>query len=105
MKLIISDTYEFDNPSDKTIAEYLSSFSDPEDINSFAILQMDDYTYIQCCLVDSKLFMLEYQEGSVDKHFQSVDDIMLELTIKAFIDYKNGSIDWSIFGQWEKISI
>jgi hypothetical protein len=104
MKLIVSDIYEFENPSDKVISQYLSNFSDPQN-DSFAILEIDDYTYIQCCLVDSKLFTLEYQDGSVDEHFQAVDDITLDLTIKAFIDYKNRSVDWSIFGQWKKIPI
>jgi hypothetical protein len=81
------------------------SLIDGED---FAILGPDPDTYIQCAEQKEPPYeyVLEYQDGSLDQHFQAVDGpITLDRVISAFIRYLRGDKSWRADFRWEKMDL
>ena len=61
-------------------------------------------TYIQCATHEEKPggYVLEYQEGSMKRHFRAVDEpVTLERAISAFTRYLNKDASWKADFQWE----
>jgi hypothetical protein len=74
----------------------------------FAILGVDADTYIQCAEQKEPPYeyVLEYQDGSVDKHFQAVDDpITFDRVVAAFIKYLRQDPSWRSDFKWEKLEL
>ena len=75
---------------------------------AFAILSIDDDTYIQCAeQVDPPdEYVLEYQAGSVDEHYSAVDEpITLDRVVAAFSKYLRGDPTWQGDFAWEKMDL
>jgi hypothetical protein len=80
-------------------------FVDGED---FAILSEDSGTYIQCAEQKEPPweYILEYQDGSLDKHYQAKDaSITLDRVLAAFAKYLRGDGSWRSNFQWEKMDL
>ena len=74
----------------------------------FAILSKDDGTYIQCAedTESPQEYVLEYQNGSLDEHYQAVDSrISLERVLDAFKKYLNNDDSWLNDFQWERMDL
>jgi len=74
----------------------------------FAILGVDSDTYLQCAEQNESpyLYFLEYQDGSVEKHYQAVDGaITSERVVAAFLKYLRGDSSWKTDFQWEKMKL
>lgn len=51
-------------------------------------------------------YILEYQEGSVSKHYRAVDSpILLEQVLNAFSKYLRGDESWRSDFTWEKLDL
>ena len=50
-------------------------------------------------------FVLEYQEGSTDEHFQVAAKVELEQVVAAFTAYGQGSDTWRTDFNWSKLAI
>jgi hypothetical protein len=74
----------------------------------FAILGVDPDTYIQCAQQREPPFeyVLEYQDGSLDQHYQAVDGpITLDRVLDAFVKYLRRDSSWRSDFRWEKIDL
>jgi hypothetical protein len=74
----------------------------------FAILAIDTDTYIQCAEQKNQPFeyILEYQDGSLDKHYQATNGpIILDRVIAAFIKYLRKDISWQSDFEWKKMDL
>ena len=76
----------------------------------FVILAMNDLTYIQCAerkVPDPSYdYILEYQDGSVDRHFRATDKLVtLERVRDAFAKYLRGDPSWQVDFEWELIKL
>jgi hypothetical protein len=90
-----------ENPSDEQILEGLDSI-DGNDCN-FAILALDDMTYVQTAGDPSKGFALEYQNGSLEEHYRvQGQDMNLDAIKKVFLSFSKGDISLFDKYEWEK---
>jgi hypothetical protein len=74
----------------------------------FAILGPNPDTYIQCAKRTEPPYdyMLEYQDGSLDRHYQAFDGpIPLERVLAAFVKYLHGDASWRDAFVWEKMDL
>jgi hypothetical protein len=74
----------------------------------FAILGVDPGTYIQCAVQRDPPYeyVLEYQDGALDQHYQAVDGtITLDRVIAAFFKYLRRDSSWWSDFQWEKMEL
>jgi hypothetical protein len=63
----------------------------------FAILSASPDTYIQCAEQNSPPHghVLEYQDGSLQKHYRAADGpITLDRVLSAFVKYLHGDPSW-----------
>jgi hypothetical protein len=66
----------------------------------------DRMTYIQCAKNDEQMYHLEYQDGSLDKHFRAADDqITRERVLAAFRKFLRGDASWRTDFRWEKMDL
>ena len=104
MMLTIGGDRIIRNPSGDDIRGALESL-DGSAGDAFAILGPDDMTYIQAGGDRHTGFDLEYQEGSVDRHYRAQkDDISLDEIVQAFIRYRDGWSDWKVQFRFERIT-
>ncbi|MGE5176234.1 MAG: hypothetical protein ACM3JJ_07630 [Hyphomicrobiales bacterium] len=82
------------NPTDEQIRTELGNLS-TKNVDSFAIMGTSEMTYIQVGGDKTVGFTLEYQEGSVDAHYQTTSrNIPLGPVVRAFIEYRDGKVGW-----------
>ena len=78
------------------------------DGEEFAILATSPDTYIQCAERKKPPYdyVLEYQDGSLDQHYQATDGpIPLERVLAAFVKYLQGDGTWRADFVWEKLDL
>lgn len=98
MILNINHEREIDDPDDETIERELAGLTDDE----FAILAQDDEVYLQTLVDPDAGLILEYQEGSIQEHFNTVDPPgSMQEVIAAFVSYSNGTDAWKTQFEWE----
>ena len=89
------------DPSPEEIEEALRSL--PGGDFSHAILSQDSMTYIQTAGGPYEGFVLEYQEGSLDKHYICTDsNLGLDVVIRALQLYAQGDERWRTELEWER---
>jgi hypothetical protein len=74
----------------------------------FAILSADPETYIQCAEQKESPYeyILEYQDGSVDKHYEASDGpITLRRVLSAFQKYLRSDPTWRSDFRWVKMKL
>jgi hypothetical protein len=87
-----------------TEADLLASIEGEE----FAILSKDPNTYIQCAeqVETPNEFVLEYQDGSLEDHYEATDQpVTLERVLAAFVKYLRGDESWRSDFRWQKMDI
>ena len=90
--------------ADATEADILSSVEGED----FAILGGDPDTYIQCAEQSEPPYeyILEYQEGSLERHYRAADGpVTLDRVIAAFIKYLRRDSSWRSDFRWERITL
>lgn len=95
-----------DNPDPAAISKALKSIDGKE--RTFAILTRSGLgmSYMQTISSAAQGLELEYQEGSIDKHFASTDEaIPLDQVIAAFVAYADGNDDWRGDFDWKRIDV
>ena len=71
----------------------------------FAILGPDADTYIQCAQQGDE-YILEYQDGSPDRHYMAADGpIALDQVIAAFVKYLREDPTWQSDFRWERVDL
>ncbi len=87
-------------PSLPHIREAIEGFKDDSD--SFAILAKSKLTYMQTVGSESEGYSLEYQEGSIDEHYECTNDLSREDVIEALQAYRTGDESWRTRFRWER---
>lgn len=95
------------DPNDETIKRELKSLA-AED-STFAILsKLSDgtgLTYIQTSICDNEGgFIIEYQDGSSDKHFRASELVSNDKVIEAFLSYAKQDNHWKQMFNWERVN-
>ncbi len=93
------------DPNDEQIRQALSALDVSRDGVGWAILARSEMTYLQ---VGGKTsgFEMEYQEGDVENHYRAArENFELEDVVQAFARYRDGTIDWSVYGDWDRITL
>lgn len=75
----------------------------------FAILSGEDSnSYIQCAEMTEPPweYVLEYQDGSIDRHYRAIGGaIKLDQIKAAFRKYRDGDASWLTDFEWERIDL
>ena len=74
------------------------------EIDSFAILSIDDMNYIQALAVEHG-FVVQFQSGSIDEHYEFDTYLSRPQTINLFQAYLNGIEKWQGNLSYSKIKI
>jgi len=100
MKLDVGGWHTVPDPNE---AQIRAAIQELDDCEGFLILGADDLTSIQSS-GDSRVgFDLEYQEGSVDRHYRARRcDFDAETIIAKFAAYAAGEDSWKSGLEWEK---
>ena len=99
MKLTTENGKEIENPSPSDISTAIGSLN--HDGNGFAILTVEDEFFIQTAGSTMDGFILEYREGSWDKHFQTSQSVSTNQVIQAMQQYAVGDESWRASFNWE----
>jgi len=74
--------------------------------DGFAILGVDQMTYLQAAGSPKDGFIVEHQEGSIKKHYQSAGDaVALDDVAALFASYARGDDVWRTALQWNRIDL
>lgn len=98
-------TFESGRVIAKATENDIRSFLEGEE---FAILSAGPDTYLQCAEQNQPPYeyILEYQDGSLDRHYQAVDQpITLERVTDAFLKYLRRDPSWQSDFEWEKMDL
>jgi hypothetical protein len=90
------------SPKEKHIREELRS----EGFDLAILESTDALTFIQCRLIEETgRYLLEYQDGSEDRHYQTESPVSYSRAVSAFIWYLRGDESWLSEFAWERIEI
>ncbi len=102
MKLDLNGT-ELAQPLDEALIIRSLQALDSED-DSFLILSKDGMSYIQTCRESDGHYVLEYQEGSLEEHYECADEMLnFEKVSMAFSSYLNGTDEWKTSLKWQPL--
>jgi hypothetical protein len=105
MKLTTSSGAKIVNPSDEQIREALSVLGVGRDDEGWAVLMQTEMDYVQVSGDRTSGFAMEYQTGDTDRHYRAArENFALEQVVRAFADYRDGTIDYSAYGDWSRIT-
>lgn len=95
------------DPDDETIKRELKSLI--AGANTFATLGKlsDDtgLTYMQTAMCDNEGgFIIEYNDGSKDKHFRALKLVSKDEVIEAFLSYAKEDNHWKQMFNWERVN-
>lgn len=74
----------------------------------FAILAVDDNTYLQCAEQNDapREYVLEYQEEDLGQHYRATDSrLPLEMVLGAFTKYVRGDSSWKSDFTWQELDL
>lgn len=94
---------ELTQPLDEALITHsLQALSGDED--SFLILSKDEMSYIQTCKTSDGHYVLEYQEGSLEAHYECADEMLnFQKVSMAFTSYLNGTNEWKTSLAWQPL--
>jgi hypothetical protein len=73
--------------------------------SSFAILDSGPLSYIQVAAEGEDDYLLEYQEGSVDQHYQASAPVTLDQVTAAFLSYLGQDDGWRTSAEWRHLPV
>jgi hypothetical protein len=90
-----------DDPTASQLMEELATLA--AEAGSYAILSRDALTYLQTSGSTAEGFLLEYQDGSTERHYCSKQrDLPLEAITSAFQRYARDDLSWRSAATWEQ---
>lgn len=104
MELTLENGKTYENPDPGIIERALRTLDGES--NSYAILSVKYEIYMQACGGPADGFVLEYREGSEERHYQTTrDDVPLDEIIKAFSLYARGDDGWRSQFDWKPLDV
>ncbi len=102
MKLELNGTELTEKLDDALITRSLQSLNGDDD--SFLILSKDSMSYIQTCKIRDGHYVLEYQEASLEEHYECTDEVLnLQKVSTAFSSYLKGTDEWKTSLTWQSL--
>jgi hypothetical protein len=102
MRLVVNGKTEIESPTAEQVADALQMMVHP---GCFATLSRADTSFVQCSGCSKEDFVVEYQEGGIENHFQSRALFALPELIRLFQGYLSGSDSFRSDFEWKKIDI
>ncbi len=106
MLLEKSDTIYIQNPKLTDLELAFQSFG--TDLDDFIILSHDNFNYLQVAIGEEMDagFIVEYQSGSLEKHFE-IDELEIDENkiFDIFSSYLEGSTYWDQDIKWKKMEL
>ena len=100
MELLINGDLVLNDPDKYTVSNALLNLSINE--GGFAILEKGENEFIQTCGDTERGFELEYQDGSIEKHYRCKKrSLTLPEVTDVFILYLESADEWKDRYQWE----
>jgi hypothetical protein len=100
---------KINNPDYKIISSSLSKLLNEScKDNSFLIISHlnNESTYVQIAYsVEMNDFVVEYQDGSIDKHFQSTRNLNSAEVLNLLVEYCLSSKQWDQNILWQRIKV
>jgi hypothetical protein len=100
---------KINNPNYKNISSSLSKLLNGScKDNPFLIIShfKDENTYVQIAYsVEMNDFVIEYQDGSIDKHFQSTRNLNSAEVLNVLVEYSLSSKQWDQNILWQRIKV
>lgn len=93
------------SPTDEGLRSAVMQLDARRGDDAFLILSSESQIYMQCCGDQYSGFELEYQEGSLDRHYRAVERPDMETVVAAFIFYANQDSRWRTVVRWEKLRL
>lgn len=104
MKLEINGESVSHQATPALIAGSVEKLKDSKD--AFAILSKDQMTYIQFSINHKTGFIMEYQDGSIENHYRSVEfQLSPKVVTDTFVSYLASDDRWRKAVAWEKIDL
>jgi len=104
MKLEAEGQRAIADPQSSQIESAVSLLSLPD--RSFLILSRSQTSYIQAAIVGSNRLVLEYRDGSAEKHFRSIRDDYSSGEVVAILEaYRRGEDSWWNENEWRRIDV
>jgi hypothetical protein len=101
MILELSSGIQLEDPSEQQIREALASLDVQREGDGFAIFAISPMTYLQVGGDATTGFDMEFQVDSMENHYRAQrEDFSLDEVVAAFGGFRDGTIDWSDYGQW-----
>lgn len=102
MRFEVEDATPIEEPTAEQVDAGLRTLQVPE--RTFAILG-EDWSYIQTAFDGDESFVLEYQDGSLEKHYKADRPVALEEVIGAFESYLRRDGAWQSRFRWERLAL
>src|SRR5260221_5556994 len=104
MKLEAEGQRAIADPQSSQIGSAVSLLSLPD--RSFLILSRSQTSYIQAAIVGSNRLVLEYRDGSAEKHFRSIRDDYSSGEVVAIVEaYRRGEESWRNENEWRRTEV
>ncbi len=104
MILQVESARELKDPTQGQIQEAISALRLPSPC--FAILSSSRSQFIQTAFSQDGGLILEYQDGSTAKHFQSIrGDFSVREVTDVFLEFSRGDTTWKSNVQWRPVQI
>jgi len=103
LRLILENGTVVSDPNDGELADALATL-DCQHYN-FAILERSGPIYIQVACNETEGFMLEFQEGDCDNHYQVTEQASLRQVVKAFKQYAHNELSWKADFTWKWLKL
>jgi len=94
------------NPADVDIKRAIRSIAITDD-DPFLWLRKgaNELSYMQAVMVAESAWRVEYQDGHLDRHFQSSTDLTTESVIELFVSYSNSEESWRTSVDWKPMEL
>jgi hypothetical protein len=104
MKLEAEGQRAIVDPQSSQIESAVSLLSLPD--RTFLILRRSPKSYIQAAIVGANRLLLEYRDGSAEKHFRSIRDDYSSGEVVAILEaYRRGEDSWCNENEWRRIDV
>lgn len=106
MKMILesSDGSRTPAPSLLSVQKAIDGLENMDD--GYVVIGPDEMTYVQCLGNSKQGYILEYQEGDTDQHFQAINNDWLPGSLADRLwRYADGDPTWKEGIDWERIEI
>jgi hypothetical protein len=102
MQLTTASGVVIENPGAERIERELRALPGAD---SCCILSRDQLTYVQVAGGGDGRFTLEYQDGSLERHYRAVRDVSLDSALRVFMAYREGDDRWRALVEWELLDL